>query len=627
MRSEISCAAVLLGMMGIVATAAAGENTAIVAEKHGLSPIILVAQVAGGSTTAQKQKIRTALFGDGTATGSIVSGALVGGDPNLDIKDAFANYGLVDGSNQAALLRMGEVLNALGVPREASQIPSSNTTYNLNAHFNHFHVYVKPPVRVEIETSSNLLAAAPTSTATDARATSAPVPAATPKTKYDKVFSGCTYAVNADWSPSAIEMYNTMLPAATVSTYLSNRGILWGENEPVKITLLKSPAHGDLIPNARYPNGVFIYHANQGYLGIDQMSFEVEVLGKKFKVIYALVVQNSNTDGPTEEAEAAIKKCKQNLKGSSLDIIELPTEGFVSDEELAKLHSLVSFALGSGTLGNGGLSFADLPAGAVGQTVGQTITLDTNAAGHGWFVDTTPGDNSEYLPTSDPNIWQARAGTAAAGKMDMLSVLLHEYGHVLGIGHSADQHASMATTLTPSTRRLPSADEMALMSQLVGELKNSPLSNSLPTGERGQAINSPLTFMGEGQGERVPGNLPVAPFGGGLAALFLGRLRTTRFGGVSTVFDSAQLLPTVTQYAVAANAALTNTEFAASGAGGAGEGAAGVAIGWHTAGNVAFNGNGTATLFETASAHRLCSHPTNFSLTNSNQAKESYALS
>jgi predicted Zn-dependent protease len=41
--------------------------------------------------------------------------------------------------------------------------------------------------------------------------------------------------------------------------------------------------------------------------------------------------------------------------------------------------------------------------------------------------------------------------------MDMLSVLLHEYGHALGLEHSQDTHDFMGATLTPGVRRLPSA--------------------------------------------------------------------------------------------------------------------------------------------------------------------------
>lgn len=67
-------------------------------------------------------------------------------------------------------------------------------------------------------------------------------------------------------------------------------------------------------------------------------------------------------------------------------------------------------------LANAGLSlngFDDLVGAAIGQTNASGIILDTNASGYGWFIDTTPSDNSEYLPTSNPNEWVARAGTAA----------------------------------------------------------------------------------------------------------------------------------------------------------------------------------------------------------------------
>ena len=79
------------------------------------------------------------------------------------------------------------------------------------------------------------------------------------------------------------------------------------------------------------------------------------------------------------------------------------------------------------------LVFDSLESSIVGNTDQGVITLDNNAADHGWFIDATPGGNEEFLPTSNPNVWVARPGSAAEGKMDMLSVLMHEYGHVLGL--------------------------------------------------------------------------------------------------------------------------------------------------------------------------------------------------
>ncbi|MEZ6152111.1 MAG: hypothetical protein R3C09_18570 [Pirellulaceae bacterium] len=40
--------------------------------------------------------------------------------------------------------------------------------------------------------------------------------------------------------------------------------------------------------------------------------------------------------------------------------------------------------------------FSDLPNDQLAATQGNFIVLDTNAAGHGWFVDGTPNDNSEF---------------------------------------------------------------------------------------------------------------------------------------------------------------------------------------------------------------------------------------
>ena len=69
--------------------------------------------------------------------------------------------------------------------------------------------------------------------------------------------------------------------------------------------------------------------------------------------------------------------------------------------------------------------FSDLASTAVGETTGEgltaQITLDTNAAGHNWYIDPTPLDNTDdYLPTSDATVWKAKAGSDAEDKMDML---------------------------------------------------------------------------------------------------------------------------------------------------------------------------------------------------------------
>ena len=84
---------------------------------------------------------------------------------------------------------------------------------------------------------------------------------------------------------------------------------------------------------------------------------------------------------------------------------------------------------------------------STGLASGRTIWLDDNAAGWGWFVDPTPWDDSEFTTPADQGEQQ---------RMDLLTALEHEVGHLLGKEHKAG--GVMAETLSPGTRRTPFAD-------------------------------------------------------------------------------------------------------------------------------------------------------------------------
>jgi hypothetical protein len=112
-------------------------------------------------------------------------------------------------------------------------------------------------------------------------------------------------------------------------------------------------------------------------------------------------------------------------------------------------------------------SVADLSSGTIGQESAPAhITIDVNADGHGWFVDPTPGDNSEFTHA------QNAAGTdlltdpsnAAAGHLDLLTTVSHEMGHVLGLpDETAPSQANdlMYINLADGERRLPDAGDVA----------------------------------------------------------------------------------------------------------------------------------------------------------------------
>src|SRR5205823_14094628 len=81
---------------------------------------------------------------------------------------------------------------------------------------------------------------------------------------------------------------------------------------------------------------------------------------------------------------------------------------------------------------------------------GSVMYRDANAAGHGWFIDPTPQDDSEFAP--------GLVNGPAAGRVDLLTVLTHEMGHILGLDDDSATDpvtgSVMADTLPLGVRRI-----------------------------------------------------------------------------------------------------------------------------------------------------------------------------
>tara|TARA_R110002072_G_scaffold243821_2_gene403150 strand:- start:147970 stop:171135 length:23166 start_codon:yes stop_codon:yes gene_type:complete len=100
----------------------------------------------------------------------------------------------------------------------------------------------------------------------------------------------------------------------------------------------------------------------------------------------------------------------------------------------------------------------DLSLTQVGQLSGGVLSLDFNAAGHGWFVDPTPNDNSEFNTLASLTQRNAGGNSHAVGDIDLLTVVLHELGHVLDkpdLDPVSNPTDLMANTLPTGVRRLP----------------------------------------------------------------------------------------------------------------------------------------------------------------------------
>jgi hypothetical protein len=75
------------------------------------------------------------------------------------------------------------------------------------------------------------------------------------------------------------------------------------------------------------------------------------------------------------------------------------------------------------------------------------IYIDDDGAGYGWFVDPTPLQDEEFSGGV------ALSGGPAAGRMDLLTVVLHEMGHLMGGDDVDGGDGLMAGTLPVGVRR------------------------------------------------------------------------------------------------------------------------------------------------------------------------------
>jgi hypothetical protein len=105
----------------------------------------------------------------------------------------------------------------------------------------------------------------------------------------------------------------------------------------------------------------------------------------------------------------------------------------------------------SQTLEHIDIQVVDLKGDTLGRAAAGTIYIDVNAAGHGWFVDTTPADHSEFAWSSELTLI-ALPDSEAADRIDLRTVILHELSHILGYEH--ENEGIMQDSLAPGVRKL-----------------------------------------------------------------------------------------------------------------------------------------------------------------------------
>ncbi|MCL2020838.1 MAG: hypothetical protein FWG81_01725 [Betaproteobacteria bacterium] len=223
-----------------------------------------------------------------------------------------------------------------------------------------------------------------------------------------------------------------VFPGVVIQLYQESRrgpGITLDDLSEAKVSILEMPRHGQLLPTSATDGALlggpgYEYKPTLGYLGEDSLTALVEYKGQRIKVTMELVVVGEMridnyhfSDGNSGGGLALDRKANDCLFKSRIRRINMAPGGTgqslndsTGDYQSWLYTAQLSALLSSSTTALTG--FSDLPGSAIAQTTGYyssgQITLDSNAAGWGWYIDPTPLDNTDdYLPTADPNIWNA----------------------------------------------------------------------------------------------------------------------------------------------------------------------------------------------------------------------------
>ncbi len=150
------------------------------------------------------------------------------------------------------------------------------------------------------------------------------------------------------------------------------------------------------------------------------------------------VMQTQLSTGATLAVDDVLPRTTQPINLTPLDVPTYPANAIVDaadpgvvavlDEAVSRwqaanaagLINIVGNSTGTLTIPTITLRVQSLTGGEVARTLADgTILIDPTAAGHGWYVD----DN----PSADESV--------PAGRVDLLTVLMHEIGHSIGLGH------------------------------------------------------------------------------------------------------------------------------------------------------------------------------------------------
>jgi hypothetical protein len=142
----------------------------------------------------------------------------------------------------------------------------------------------------------------------------------------------------------------------------------------------------------------------------------------------------------TNDPACGVEEGGVNLMASSVSHESIGIEDSLTHEALepivkAAMERWIAFGINeamSARLRAVSFRIVDLDGLTLGRAVDDKVFIDIDAAGHGWFVDSTPWDDAEFSRRNTGSELVAKKAGEAYGNIDLLTVVMHEFGHVLG---------------------------------------------------------------------------------------------------------------------------------------------------------------------------------------------------
>ncbi len=111
------------------------------------------------------------------------------------------------------------------------------------------------------------------------------------------------------------------------------------------------------------------------------------------------------------------------------------------------------------------IQVGNLGTSILGVETAGVITINQTAAGNNWYTNASAGSLKAFGLVGPGGEELAGPGSPAAGRVDLLTVLEHELGHVVGLSDNAQAGDLMDITLGLGTRRAPTAADLAPFAQ------------------------------------------------------------------------------------------------------------------------------------------------------------------